>query len=32
MVDRTTPEYKDYVLERLEVLDEITCRPMMGEY
>ncbi len=32
MVDRTTPEYKDYVLERLEVLDEITCRLMMGEY
>jgi len=28
----TTKEYKDYVLEKLSILDDITCRPMMGEY
>ena len=28
----TTKEYKDYVLEQLNLLDNITCRPMMGEY
>lgn len=28
----TTKEYKDYVLEQLTVLDDITIRPMMGEY
>lgn len=28
----TTKDYKNYVLERLSVLDDITCRPMMGEY
>ena len=27
----TTKEYKDYILERIE-LDNIKCRPMMGEY
>ena len=28
----TTKGYKDYILERLNLLDNITCRPMMGEY
>ncbi len=28
----TTKEYKDFILERLELLDNITCRSMMGEY
>lgn len=28
----TTKEYKEYVLEQLNILDGITCRPMMGEY
>ena len=28
----STKEYKDYVLEQLEILDSINCRPMMGEY
>ncbi len=28
----TTKEYKDYVLEQLNILDKITYRPMMGEY
>lgn len=28
----TTKEFRDYVLEQLNVLDNITCRPMMGEY
>ena len=28
----TTKEYKDFVLEQLSILDNITCRPMMGEY
>ena len=27
----TTKEYRDYVLESIE-LDGITCKPMMGEY
>ena len=27
----TTKEYKDYILEQLK-LDNITCKPMMGEY
>ena len=25
-------EYKDYVLEQLNILDNIACKPMMGEY
>lgn len=29
---RTTNDYKDFVLEQLSGLDNITCRPMMGEY
>ena len=27
----TTKEYKEFILEQLD-LDNITCRPMMGEY
>lgn len=28
----STKEYKDYILEELYLLDNITCKPMMGEY
>jgi len=28
----TTKDYKDFILEQLNVLDDITCKPMMGEY
>lgn len=28
----TTKEYKDFVLEQLSSLNNITCKPMMGEY
>ena len=28
----TSKEYRDYVLEELNLLDNITCRLMMGEY
>ena len=28
----TTKEYRDFVLEQLNILDNITCKPMMGEY
>ncbi len=28
----TTKEYKDYILEQLNLLDNITYKPMMGEY
>ena len=28
----TSKEYKDYVLEELSILDNITYKPMMGEY
>lgn len=28
----TRKEYRDYLLEKLSVLDNIMCRPMMGEY
>ncbi len=28
----STKDYKDYILEQLSILDNITCRPMMGEY
>ena len=28
----TTKDYKNFVLEQLSILDNITCRPMMGEY
>ncbi len=28
----TTKDYKDFVLEQLNLLDGVTCKPMMGEY
>lgn len=28
----TTKDYRDFVLEKLNLLDNITCRSMMGEY
>ena len=28
----TTKDYKDFILEQLSILDNITCKPMMGEY
>ena len=28
----TTKEYRDFVLEQLNLLDTITCKSMMGEY
>ena len=28
----TSKEYKTYILEQLSILDNITCKPMMGEY
>ena len=28
----TTKEYKDFILEQLDLLDNITCRAMIGEY
>ena len=28
----STKEYKDYILDELKILDDITCKPMMGEY
>ncbi len=28
----TTKEYRDFVLEQLSLLDNITCKSMMGEY
>ena len=28
----TTKEYRDYIIEELSLLDNITCKPMMGEY
>ena len=28
----TTKEYKDFILEQLNPLDNINCKPMMGEY
>ena len=28
----TTKEYKDFVLEKLDLPFNITCRAMMGEY
>ena len=28
----TTKEYRDFILEQLNLLDGITCRPMMREY
>ena len=28
----TTKEYKDFILEQLDLLEDITCKPMMGEH
>ena len=28
----TSKEYKEFVLEQLGILDNINCKPMMGEY
>lgn len=28
----TTKDYRDYILEQLNILDNITCKSMMGEY
>lgn len=28
----TTKDYKDFILEQLNFLDNITCKSMMGEY
>ena len=28
----TTKDYRDFILEQLSILDDITCKPMMGEY
>ena len=28
----TTRDYRDYILEQLSILDNITCKSMMGEY
>ena len=28
----TTKDYRDFVLEQLNLLDDITCKTMMGEY
>ena len=28
----TSKEYKDFILEQLNLLDDITCRAMMGEF
>ena len=29
---KTTKEYKEFVLEQLNTLENIVCKPMMGEY
>lgn len=28
----TTKDYRDFIIEQLSLLDDITCKPMMGEY
>ncbi len=28
----STKDYRDYILEQLSSLNNITCKPMMGEY
>lgn len=28
----TTKEYRDFILDKLNILDNITYKPMMGEY
>ena len=29
---KTSKDYKDLILEQLDLLDNINCRAMMGEY
>ncbi len=31
-MEKTTKEYKEFVLEQLSNLENIVCKPMMGEY
>ena len=28
----SSKDYRDFILEQLNILDNITCKPMMGEY
>ena len=28
----SSKEYRDFIIEQLSLLDNITCKPMMGEY
>ena len=28
----STKEYRDFVMEQLELVPDVTCRPMMGEF
>lgn len=28
----TTKDFRDFVTDQLSIVDDITCRPMMGEY
>ena len=28
----STKEYRNFIVEQLNILDNITCKPMMGEY
>ena len=28
----STKDYRDFILEQLSLLNDITCKPMMGEY
>lgn len=32
LIMATSKDYKDFILEQLDLLDNITCRAMMGEY
>lgn len=32
LVMATTKEYKEFILEQLDLLDNITCKAMMGEF
>ena len=28
----SSKDYKDFIVSQLSIIDDITCRPMMGEY
>lgn len=28
----STKEFRDYILEQLSLVDDVSCRPMMGEF